>query len=84
MTNKAAVTAIPSLDLTAISASGTLCLPKFVRWIPFTSADYWVLKLDPDYQRFVGTPDRKYLWLLARDANLAQHARQEYLAEAER
>lgn len=29
--------------------------------------DYWVLALDPDYRwSLVGTPDRKYLWLLSR------------------
>lgn len=60
-------------------------LPKFVRWIPFTSGDYWVLKLDPAYQvSLVGTPDRQYLWLLARSPDLAQHIREDYLAEARR
>ncbi len=60
-------------------------LPKFMRWIPLTSGDYWVLKLDPGYQvSLVGSPDRKYLWLLARDPDLAQGVRDEYLAEAER
>ena len=23
-------------------------LPKYLRWIPFTRGDYWVLKIDPD------------------------------------
>lgn len=60
-------------------------LPKFIRWIPFTSGDYWVLKLDPDYQvSLVGSPDRRCLWLLARRPDLAQGVRDEYLAEAER
>ncbi|MGB3643561.1 MAG: lipocalin family protein [Mesorhizobium sp.] len=60
-------------------------LPKFMRWIPFTSGDYWVLKLDPDYQiSLVGTPDRRYLWLLCRSSNLPQDTRDEYLAEARR
>ena len=60
-------------------------LPKFVRWIPFTSGDYWVLKLDPAYQvSLVGTPDRQYLWLLARSADLPQSVRKDYLAEAKR
>ena len=31
--------------------------------------DYWIIKLDGDYQHsLVGTPDRKYLWVLSRDA----------------
>jgi apolipoprotein D and lipocalin family protein len=29
--------------------------------------NYWILDLDPDYRTaLVGTPDRKYLWILAR------------------
>jgi apolipoprotein D and lipocalin family protein len=60
-------------------------LPKFIRWIPFTSGDYWVLKLDADYQvSLVGSPDRQFLWLLARSPDLAQDVRDEYLAEATR
>ena len=32
-------------------------LPEFVRWIPFTKGDYWVLKLADDYLvSLVGTP----------------------------
>ena len=33
---------------------------------PF-SGDYWIIDLDPDYQYvLVGSPDHKYLWVLAR------------------
>ena len=36
----------------------------------FTSSDqgnYWILRVDPDYRlAVVGTPDRDYLWILAR------------------
>jgi apolipoprotein D and lipocalin family protein len=29
--------------------------------------DYWILKLDPDYQyAIVGTPSREYVWILSR------------------
>ncbi|BAB51309.1 outer membrane lipoprotein [Mesorhizobium japonicum MAFF 303099] len=60
-------------------------LPKYIRWIPFTSGDYWVLKLDPEYKvSLVGSPDRQYLWLLARSPDLAQDTRERYLAEAKR
>lgn len=60
-------------------------LPKFIRWIPFTSGDYWVLKLDPDYQvSLVGSPDRQFLWLLARSPDLAHDTRETYLDEARR
>lgn len=34
--------------------------------------DYWILALDPDYSWVVvGTPDRKYGWILAREPELA-------------
>lgn len=42
-------------------------LPEFLRWIPFTEGDYWVLRIDDSYEHsLVGTPDHKNLWLLAR------------------
>ena len=61
-------------------------LPEALRWIPFTKADYWVLKIDADYRHaLVGTPDRKYLWLLARAPQVVDPAtEQEFLAEATR
>jgi apolipoprotein D and lipocalin family protein len=60
-------------------------LPEFIRWIPFTDGDYWIIKLDPDYRvALVGSPDRKNLWLLARDPDLDEATREEYLAEARR
>jgi apolipoprotein D and lipocalin family protein len=58
-------------------------LPIFARWIPFTKGDYWVLRIDPDYQTaLVGTPDRKYLWVLAREPNVLDERKWEYLEEA--
>lgn len=58
-------------------------LPEGLRWIPFTKADYWVLKIDQDYRHaLVGTPDHKYLWLLSRAPAMEDGARDEYLAEA--
>lgn len=45
-------------------------LPAALRWVPFTKGDYWILRLDAGYNMaLVGTPDRKYLWLLARNAH---------------
>lgn len=39
-------------------------LPEYLRWIPFTKGDYWVLRLADDYSvSLVGTPDRENLWL---------------------
>lgn len=60
-------------------------LPKFVRWVPFTDGDYWVLKLDPEYTvSLVGTPDHKYLWVLARLPEVQAETIQEYFDEARR
>lgn len=46
-------------------------LPKGLRWIPFTKGDYWIMRLDADYQTaLVGDPERKYLWLLHRQPKM--------------
>lgn len=58
-------------------------LPELLRWIPFTRGDYWILKLDDDYRHaLVGTPDRKYLWLLSRQPDPDAEMVAQYLAEA--
>lgn len=45
---------------------------SFLGWRPFWG-DYWVLGLDSAYQwAIVGTPDRKYGWILARSKNLPE------------
>ncbi|QIO09068.1 lipocalin family protein [Acinetobacter lanii] len=55
-------------------------LPEGFRWIPFTKGDYWVLKLDANYQTaLVGEPNQKYLWLLHRDTELDEATKAEYL-----
>ncbi|OBB84168.1 lipocalin family protein [Mycobacterium sp. 852002-30065_SCH5024008] len=60
-------------------------LPQFLRWIPFTKGDYWVLKIDDAYTvALVGTPDRKNLWLLAREPRIDDATKAAYLAEATR
>ncbi len=41
--------------------------PAFLAFIPFVWGDYWVLGLEPQYRwAVVGSPDRKYLWVLSR------------------
>ncbi len=58
-------------------------LPAGLRWIPFTKGDYWILRIDPDYTTaLVGSPDHKYLWLLARQPALDDATMQDYLAHA--
>ena len=59
-------------------------LPEGLRWIPFTKGDYWILKLDPAYSvALVGSPDHKYLWLLARHPHLDEATSNQYLAHAQ-
>ena len=45
-------------------------LPKWLRWIPFTSGDYWVLNVNYTGIAIVGSPDHKYLWILSRSVNV--------------
>ncbi len=45
--------------------------PAWLAWLPLVWGDYWILKLDRDYQvALVGTPDRQYLWVLSRAPRL--------------
>lgn len=41
--------------------------PRWLSWLPYVWADYWVIALDDDYRwAMVGQPGRKYLWILSR------------------
>jgi apolipoprotein D and lipocalin family protein len=54
-------------------------LPSWLRWLPVGRADYWVLARDADYKTaLVGTPDKEYLWLLARSPNVTQETYAKY------
>ena len=45
--------------------------PAWLSWLPAVWGDYWILKLDRDYQvALVGTPNRDYLWVLSRAPRL--------------
>lgn len=61
----------------AVDGSGNARLkvrfaPAWLSALPFVWADYWVIGLAEDYQwAVVGTPDRKYLWVLSRAATLS-------------
>jgi apolipoprotein D and lipocalin family protein len=58
-------------------------LPEELRWLPFTRADYWVLRVDDDYRHaLVGTPDHRYLWLLSREAQADPAAAESFLQTA--
>lgn len=46
-------------------------VPEWLGWLPLVWGDYWILKLDRDYQvALVGTPNREYLWVLSRAPEL--------------
>ncbi len=41
--------------------------PAFLSFLPLVWGDYWILGLQPEYRwAVVGSPDRKYLWVLSR------------------
>jgi apolipoprotein D and lipocalin family protein len=45
--------------------------PAALSFLPFVWGDYWILGLAPDYSwAVVGSPDRNYLWVLARAPSL--------------
>ncbi len=57
--------------------------PAWLSWLPFVWGDYWILQLEPDYSMaLVGTPDRKFLWVLSREARPAEARVQALLAHA--
>ena len=46
--------------------------PAFLSFLPMVWGDYWILGLARDYSwAVVGSPDRKYLWILSRTPVLA-------------
>ncbi|MGG2098846.1 lipocalin family protein [Acinetobacter haemolyticus] len=58
-------------------------LPKGLRWVPFTKGDYWILRVDPDYQvALVGGPSQKYLWILSRTPKLNEQIYNDYVETA--
>lgn len=59
--------------------------PAYLSWLPLVWADYWVLGLANDYRwAVVGTPDRRYLWILSRtpEASAADFAQAVEVARA--
>ena len=58
-------------------------LPEVIRWLPVGRGDYWVLKIDDDYQTvLVGEPKRKYMWVLSRPPQPDKAVVNEYLEYA--
>lgn len=58
-------------------------LPESIRWIPVVRENYWILKVDANYQMaLVGEPDRHNLWLLSRNPHPDQAVVSEFLEYA--
>jgi apolipoprotein D and lipocalin family protein len=56
--------------------------PGFLSWLPQVWGDYQMIALAPDYSTVVvGSPDRKYLWILARTPRLDDQVYQRLLDE---
>jgi apolipoprotein D and lipocalin family protein len=46
-------------------------VPRWLCGLPFVWADYWIIDLDSEYQwSVVGSPTRKYLWILGRQPTM--------------
>ncbi|WP_028928217.1 lipocalin family protein [Pseudoxanthomonas suwonensis] len=75
-------------EATVVEGSGNAKLevsfmPDGLKWVPFTKGDYWILRVDEDYRTAqVGSPDRKYLWLLSRLPILPEVRRDSFLSTA--
>jgi len=75
-------------EATIVDGSGNAKLevsfmPDGLKWIPFTKGDYWVLRVDDAYRTaLVGSPNRKYLWLLARTPMIDAATRRSFLDTA--
>ncbi len=51
---------------------------------PSRDGNYWIIDLDPDYRiAMVGTPDRRYLWILSRRPHIDDLTYQRLVAKAE-
>lgn len=58
--------------------------PGFLSFLPMVWGDYWVIDLARDYSySVVGTPDRKYFWILSRQPEMSDSTCQDILRRAE-
>jgi apolipoprotein D and lipocalin family protein len=57
--------------------------PAWLGWLPMVWGDYWIIDLAPDYSySVVGTPDRKYLWILSRTPGMDEAVYQRIVEQA--
>lgn len=74
-------------EATAVDANNSKLevtfLPEWLRALPFGRGDYWILRLDADYQTvLVGSPNREYLWILSRKPQLDEKTYLSYVETA--
>jgi len=63
------------VDTTTRSKLKVRFAPAVLSFLPFVWGDYWIIGLADDYSwAVVGSPDRKYLWILARTPRLGAAA----------
>jgi apolipoprotein D and lipocalin family protein len=56
----------------------------FVPWFFIFAGDYWVIEIPDDYRyAVIGEPDRKFLWILAREKTMAERDLQGVLERLE-
>ncbi len=71
---------IAKIEDTTSNAKLKVSFVSFLGWRPFWG-DYWVIGLDEAYQwAVVGTPDRKYGWILSRTPTLEETTLEEIFA----
>ena len=57
--------------------------PDWLRALPFVWGDYWIIELDPNYQwSIVGSPSKKYLWILTRDKKIDWATKEQLIQRA--
>lgn len=57
--------------------------PSWLSWLPVVWGDYWIIELAQDYSySVVGTPDRKYLWILSRTPQMEEETYKRLMEKA--
>lgn len=57
--------------------------PKWLAWIPFVWGDYWILSIDDEYNSvLIGSPNRRYLWILSRQKFIQKEIFADFLEKA--
>ena len=74
---------VESVDGTAFAVPNSNNAKLKVQFFWPFRGDYWILELDPDYRSaLVGTPNRKYFWILSRTPSMDETLLSDLLATA--